>query len=224
MAWHILACDTVVCVLLHFCILTFAALRDTNSEHHHPAVWAIWICKLNLKCKRLIDKDNYFKRGNGCIVTFLACTSRFLSKKILFHPWNSFPWNTKWDALRHEGGAHAQNTYTCVYRGTHNHTRVPHSHSTCVGAEQNKDPLFCSLCGFNAMGHCLWECNLPEHFMHQTHKPQRLKGTTYLCIKAINNIIGLVILFQTSKLLAHSVAVKDNVPSVISVRGSPRTL
>lgn len=53
------------------------------------------------------------------------------------------------------------------------------------------------------------------------HKPQgrRQGGRTHPCIKAINKIIGLVILFQTSRLLAHPAAVKDNFLAVTGVRG-----
>lgn len=54
--------------------------------------------------------------------------------------------------------------------GIHTHeritnTQVYHLHSTCMGTEQSKRSLLYSLCSFKAMGHCLWECHLPEHFM-----------------------------------------------------------
>ncbi len=52
----------------------------------------------------------------------------------------------------------------------------------------------------------------------------RLRGRTHLCIKAINKIIGLVISFQTSRLLALPAAVKDNFLAVTGVRGLLRTL
>lgn len=70
------------------------------------------------------------------------------------------------------------------------------------------------MCSFKAMGHCLRECYLPEHFMTLSVKPissrDEAERTTHLYIKAINKIIGLVILFQTSRLLAHPAAVKDH--------------
>lgn len=47
---------------------------------------------------------------------------------------------------------------------------------------------------------------------------------TPLCIKAINKIIVLVILFQTSRLLAHPAAVKDNFLAVTGFRGLLYTL
>lgn len=46
-----------------------------------------------------------------------------------------------------------------------------------------------------------------------------MRGRTDLCIKAINKIIGLVILFQTSGLVAHPAAIKDNFLTVTGVGG-----
>lgn len=55
----------------------------------------------------------------------------------------------------------------------------------------------------------------------QPHKApgMTLRGRTHLCIKAINKIIGVGILFQTSRLLANPAAVKDNFLAVTGVRG-----
>lgn len=52
----------------------------------------------------------------------------------------------------------------------------------------------------------------------------RLRERAPFCIKAINKIIVLVILFQTSRLLAHPAAVKDNFLAVTGVTGLLCTL
>lgn len=194
----------------------------------------IWICKFKLKGNNRVwigqtewiaDKEDYFKREYGRIVTFQP-VSTDLSLKMYHFTLETASHETQSGRRSGMKDAHMHRIHTHVYKGTHTHNHT--CLITFMVIVRSKGPFYAHcvvlrpwviVSGNVICQNILWHCRSTSWA-----PGMRLRGRTHLCIKAINKIIGLVILFQTSRLLAHPAAVKDSFLAVTGVRWLLRTL